>query len=65
MITYITKQGDMLDAICYQYYQSEFYLVKVLEANRNLSNANLSLDANEVIQLPDITLDEIIPLRLW
>ncbi|MCF6776000.1 tail protein X [Thiotrichales bacterium 19X7-9] len=65
MAVYITKDGDMLDEICYQHYKSERYLVKVLEANRNLSDANLKLKANHAIELPDITLDEVIPLRLW
>ncbi|WP_373369248.1 tail protein X, partial [Corynebacterium parakroppenstedtii] len=38
MAKYITKTGDMLDDICYQYYGTESVTFKVLEANRDLAD---------------------------
>ncbi|MCF6766800.1 tail protein X [Thiotrichales bacterium 19S11-10] len=65
MAVYKTKAGDMLDQICYEYYQNEQMFVQVLNANPNLSQSGLILEANQNIYLPDIETPSQIPLKLW
>ena len=54
MITYITKQGDMLDAICYKYYQRTDCLEDVLAYNRDLAQHGIILPSGISIQLPPL-----------
>ena len=54
MIEYTTRQGDMLDAICYKYYKSTDFTTLVLEYNRELASYGPILPAGVVIQLPEI-----------
>ena len=67
MITYITKDGDVLDAICFKYYGSTTGVVeKVLEANRHLSELGAIFSANVKIVLPDLTQEEETEsVKLW
>jgi phage tail protein X len=67
MITYITKDGDVLDAICWKYYgKTSGVLEKVLEANRHLSQLDSVLNANIKIVLPDlIQEEETESVKLW
>jgi phage tail protein X len=67
MITYVTKDGDVLDAICWKYYGSTTGVVeKVLEANRHLAELGAIFSAGVKIILPDLTLaEETESVKLW
>lgn len=67
MITYITKDGDVLDAICWKYYGSTVGTVeKVLEANRHLAELGNIFSAGVKIILPDLTSEEESEsVKLW
>ena len=71
MITYTTKDGDVLDAICFKYYGStssfsQGVVEKVLEANRHLSELGAIFSANVKIVLPDLTQEEAAEsVKLW
>ncbi len=67
MITYITKDGDVLDLICWKYYGSTSGTVeKVLEANRHLANLDAVFAAGIKIILPDLTkTEEEKSIKLW
>ena len=67
MITYITKDGDVLDAICFKYYNSSSGTVeKVLKANRHLAELGAIFSAGVKIILPDLTLGtEEESVKLW
>ena len=67
MITYTTKDGDVLDAICWKYYGSTIGTVeKVLEANRHLAELESVFSAGVKIVLPDLTLEEEAEnISLW
>jgi phage tail protein X len=57
MITYITKDGDVLDSICWKYYgKTSGMLEKVLEANRHLAELGAIFSASVKIILPDLKL---------
>ena len=67
MITYVTKDGDVLDAICWKYYGSTSGTVeKVLEANRHLAELGSIFTAGVKIILPDLTgEEETESVKLW
>ena len=67
MITYVTKDGDVLDAICWKYYGSTSGTVeKVLEANRHLAELGSIFAAGVKIILPDLTPEEEAEsIKLW
>lgn len=67
MITYVTKDGDVLDAICWKYYGSTSGAVeKVLEANRHLAELGSIFAAGVKIILPDLTQEEETEsVKLW
>ncbi len=67
MITYITKDGDVLDAICFKYYGSTSGTVeKVLEANRHLAELGAIFNAGIKIVLPDLSQEEETEsIKLW
>jgi phage tail protein X len=67
MITYVTKDGDVLDAICWKYYGSTSGTVeKVLEANRHLAELGSIFAAGVKIILPDlIQEEETESVKLW
>lgn len=67
MITYVTKDGDVLDAICWKYYGSTSGTVeKVLEANRHLAELGSIFTAGVKIILPDLTQEEETEsVKLW
>ena len=67
MITYVTKDGDVLDAICWKYYGSTTGMVeKVLEANRHLAELGSIFAAGVKIILPDLTQEEETEsVKLW
>ncbi|MCF6766190.1 tail protein X [Thiotrichales bacterium 19S3-7] len=65
MAKYITKTGDMLDDICYQYYGTESVTFKVLEANRDLADLGEILPSGIEIELPDFPPPERRAVKLW
>jgi len=67
MTTYRTKQGDVLDAICYQFYGREDATVEVLNANPSLADKGVVLAAGIIIQLPPLATPSTPSktVRLW
>ncbi len=68
MKTVISRDGDMLDAICARYYGREAYVTALLAANKHLASMPAILPAGLVIALPDLpdTLEsDPIEIRLW
>lgn len=67
MPEYRTREGDMVDWICWKHYGRQAGAVEaVLEANPGLADYGAILPSNVIITLPDIELpesEEII--RLW
>ena len=67
MTQYRTKQGDVLDAICYQFYGRESAAVDVLKANPGLADAGPVFAAGITINLPALA-TPVTPskaVRLW
>ena len=67
MITYVTKDGDVLDAICWKYYGSTSGKVeKVLEVNRHLAELGAIFSAGVKIVLPNLAQEEETEsVKLW
>ncbi len=67
MITYTTKDGDVLDAICWKYYGNTTGVVeKVLQANRHLAELGAIFSAGVKIVLPDLAQEEETEsVKLW
>jgi phage tail protein X len=67
--TYIAKDGDMLDYICWKYYSAEQLpkaVERVLAANRGLAGVGVKLKAGTAILLPDVPKPAVAPiLRIW
>lgn len=66
--TYITNQGDELDAICFGYYgRTQGTVERVLEANRDLADMMPFFDEGIRITLPDIPSPAQVTraIRLW
>ncbi|WP_031485562.1 tail protein X [Maridesulfovibrio frigidus] len=55
---YRTKDGDILDRICFDYYGFESAVVIVLEANPGLADKGTTLEAGIEINLPEIATPE-------
>jgi phage tail protein X len=66
-VIYTTKDGDVLDQICQQYYGKTLGIVEqVLEANRHLELEPDKLEAGVKIALPQITQNqETQTVKLW
>ncbi|RDH91918.1 MAG: phage tail protein [endosymbiont of Seepiophila jonesi] len=65
---YRTKDGDMLDAICWKYYSQQAGAVEiVLEANPGLADIGAVLSAGILIELPELPEPNqiITTVRLW
>jgi len=69
LMTYLTRDGDVLDAICAAQYGVEntaAAVVAVLEANRGLADRGAVYDAGLTIILPEFTPPTVdSPLQLW
>lgn len=66
--TYVTSDGDMLDAIAFKFYggTSNRVVEQVLEANRGLADYGATFPAGVTITLPDITAPaQEQGVRLW
>ncbi len=65
---YRTKDGDMLDRICWEYYGNASGTVEaVLVANPGLGDQGTVFSAGQKITLPDLEPDiaETTTVRLW
>lgn len=65
---YTTKDGDMVDEICWRHYgNSKGYTEAVLEANYRLEDQPLQLPAGLRITLPEVsvTTENAAVVRLW
>lgn len=64
---YMTKDGDMLDAICWKHYGAESAVVDVLEANPGLADHGPVLPAGVIITLPVLhaPATDTTHIRLW
>lgn len=68
MVYYLSKEGDVLDAIVWRHYgrQDQGLVVRVLEANRNVADSGFVLPEGTRIALPDLDLAATEPVvRLW
>ena len=65
MITYVTKEGDVLDWIVWRHYGTISVLEKVMEANPKITDEKLA--AGIEIKLPyiEIILKNGSEVRLW
>jgi phage tail protein X len=66
-IIYVTKDGDVLDQICQNYYSSTDKIIEqVLEVNPHLANLEAIFTAGIKITLPDIVIQkESEVVKLW
>ena len=64
---YRTREGDVLDEICWRYYGSESAVKAVLEANPRLADLGAVLPSGVLLELPDIPRPDrrIDTVRLW
>jgi len=64
---YRTKQGDMVDAVCWHHYDRQAVAVEaVLDANPGLAAHGPVLPADLVITLPDLPALQVDPaVRIW
>lgn len=63
---YRTRDGDVLDAICFAHYSTEKAVVQVLAANNGLADVGAVYVAGINIILPDIVLPREEPeVGLW
>jgi len=67
MIQYRTKDGDMLDDICFKTYQRESAIVDVLNANPRLAALGAVYKAGVIINLPLLptTTKKAQSIALW
>jgi phage tail protein X len=65
MVNYVTKEGDVLDWICWKHYGTTAVFEQILAANPDLTDEKLS--AGVVVKLPYISsiLSKRKELRLW
>lgn len=64
--TYTTRDGDMLDEICFKFYgKTDGTVERVLEANQNLANLGPVYSAGVVITMPDVAIESQTKVRLW
>lgn len=54
--TYVTRDGDMLDDICWQHYGNEAVVQQVLEANPGIADMGAVLPSGVRLVLPDVVL---------
>ena len=65
-LIYKTRDGDMLDDICWRHYQREGAMVEVLKANPDLADVGAILPSGLEIILPNLSEPEIKEsFNLW
>lgn len=57
--SYLTKDGDVLDAICHEFYGSEDVVTQVLDVNVHLADMGPVLSAGVEITLPDVEVKQV------
>lgn len=63
---YRTRDGDVLDAICYEHYGTVVAVVQVLNANAGLADLGPVYESGVDIVLPDVELPKEEPeASLW
>lgn len=62
---YRSKDGDILDAVCFDYYGHEQAVEQVLEANPNLAAFGTRLTPGTIIELPNLPEPEKTTISLW
>ena len=63
---YRSKEGDMLDWICWRHYGRQSTAVEeVLEANPGLADQGAMIAAGQLITLPDLDEPELDIVRIW
>lgn len=63
---YLTKDGDMLDAICFALLGSERHLPAVLQANPHLADLGPVYAAGVSITVPEVSAPVVAgQVRLW
>lgn len=62
---YRCKDGDVLDAVCFEYYGHEQAVEQVLEENPNLAVSGTRLTTGTIIELPDLPEKETPTISLW
>ena len=68
MAAYLTRDGDMLDAVCQEHYGRQSGAVEaVLEANPGLADQGPLLPAGLLIELPELPAEsrDSGAVRLW
>lgn len=64
--TYRTREGDVLDYICWKHYGMTSVVEKVLDANMNLAEYGTIFPSGLSIELPEISLQkEVEAESLW
>ena len=65
MLTYITKDGDVLDKICWAHYGTLACLEKLLEYNYKVAEYGAVLPRGLEIKLPAFELTTEKRIQLW
>ena len=65
MVTYITKEGDVLDWICWKHYGTISVLEKVMEANPKITDERLAAGIEVKLPYIEIILKNGLEVRLW
>ena len=65
MVKYQTKEGDVLDWICWKHYATTAVLEQVLAANPTLTDEKLSAGSTVCLPLFDSIPDKRREVKLW
>ena len=65
MVTYITKEGDVLDWIVWRHYGTISVLEKVMEANPKITDERLAAGIEVKLPYIEIILKNGLEVRLW
>lgn len=65
MVTYITKEGDVLDCIVWRHYGTISVLEKVMEANPKITDERLAAGIEVKLPYIEIILKNGSEVRLW
>lgn len=65
MVTYITKEGDILDWIVWRHYGTISVLEKVMQANPNITSEKLLAGIEVKLPYIEIILKNGSEVRLW
>lgn len=64
--TYRTREGDVLDYICWRHYGTTNVIERVLDENMNLAEYGTIFPSGVIIELPEISVQtEVEAESLW